>query len=67
MDAALVFIKPERLPAPISSAYAQARDSKTMSASSVVVGIDVAKARVDCAALGAELPIRQFANDIDGH
>jgi transposase len=67
MDAALVFIKPERLPAPTSSAHAQARDSKTMSASSVVVGIDVAKARVDCAALGADLSMRQFANDIDGH
>ncbi len=39
-----------------------------MSATSVVVvGIDVAKAHVDCAALGAQLAPRQFVNDIDGH
>lgn len=67
MDAALVFINPERLRAPISSAHAQAGDTKTMSDSSVVVGIDVAKAHVDCAVLGAEFAARQFANDIDGH
>ena len=54
-DAALVFIKPERLQAPNTSAHAQAGDAKTMSESQVVVGIDVAKAHVDCAVLGADL------------
>jgi transposase len=38
-----------------------------MSGISVVVGIDVAKAHVDCAVLGAEFAPRQFVNDIDGH
>lgn len=38
-----------------------------MSDNSVVVGIDVAKAHVDCAVLGAKFAARQFANDIDGH
>lgn len=38
-----------------------------MSGNSVVVGIDVAKAHVDCAALGAKLATRHFTNDIDGH
>jgi len=66
-DAALVFIKPERLQAPNTSAHAQAGDAKTMSESQVVVGIDVAKAHVDCAVLGADFGARQFANDIDGH
>jgi len=66
-DSALVFIKPERLRAPVLSAHAQARDTKTMSAISVVAGIDVAKAYVDCAVVGAELPTRRFANDDDGH
>jgi transposase len=66
-DAALVFLKPERLRAPQSSAHAQAGDVKTMSEISVVVGIDVAKAHVDCAVLGAEFATRQFTNDVDGH
>lgn len=38
-----------------------------MSARSVVVGIDVAKASVDVAVLGAELHARQFDNEADGH
>ena len=38
-----------------------------MSANSVVVGIDVAKAHLDCAVLGAALETRRFANDSDGH
>ena len=38
-----------------------------MSGNSVGVGIDVAKAHVDCAVSGAEFAARQFANDIDGH
>lgn len=38
-----------------------------MSGNSVVVGVDVAKAHVDCAVLGAEFATRQFVNDIDGH
>jgi transposase len=32
-----------------------------------VVGIDVVKARVDVAALGAELGAQRFANDAEGH
>ena len=38
-----------------------------MSGSSVVVGIDVAKAHVDVAALGAKLGAQRFANDAEGH
>ena len=38
-----------------------------MSASSVVVGIDVAKAHVDVAVLGAQFVARRFDNDADGH
>lgn len=64
--AALVFAKPERLRAPMS-AHAQARELKTMSGPLVVVGIDVAKAHVDVAVLGAELAARQVANDDEGH
>ena len=37
-----------------------------MSGSSVVVGIDVAKAHVDVAALGAKLGAERFANDAEG-
>jgi transposase len=42
---------------------------KTMSGSSVMVGIDVASTHVDVAALGAELPadLRQVSNDVDAH
>ncbi|GAP39070.1 mobile element protein [Piscinibacter sakaiensis] len=59
----LVFLKPERLRAPVCpSAHAQARDPKTMSASSVVVGIDVAKAHVDVAVLGAKIDAQRFDN-----
>jgi transposase len=65
--AVLVFCKPERLRAPPLSAHAQARDPKTMSASSVVVGIDVAKAHVDVAVLGAEFELQRFDNDAEGH
>jgi transposase len=67
MGTALVFLKPERLRASKLSAHAQAGDKKTMSAHSVVVGIDVAKAHIDCAVLGAMLDARRFANDSDGH
>jgi len=63
----LVFFKPERLRAPLSSAHAQARDPKTMSASSVVVGIDVAKAHVDVSVLGARLDAQRFDNQAEGH
>lgn len=38
-----------------------------MSATSVVVGIDIAKAHVDVAALGAELGAQRFDNDTEGH
>ncbi|MDP9097134.1 MAG: IS110 family transposase [Pseudomonadota bacterium] len=38
-----------------------------MSASSVVVGIDVAKAHVDVAVLGAKLDARRFDNEAEGH
>jgi transposase len=65
--AALVFMKPERLRARPSSAHAQAGDPKTMSATLVVVGIDVAKAQVDVAVLGAALDAQQFVNEAEGH
>jgi transposase len=65
--AALVFMKPERLRAPPSSAHAQAGDPKTMSETLVTVGIDVAKAHVDVAVLGSEQHAQRFANDADGH
>ena len=38
-----------------------------MSASSVVVGIDVAKAHVDVSVLGAKLDAQRFDNDADAH
>ena len=38
-----------------------------MSGSVVVVGIDVAKAHLDVAALGAKLGAERFANDAEGH
>ena len=38
-----------------------------MSASSVVVGIDVAKAHVDVAVLGAKLDAQRFDNEADAH
>ncbi|MBX3717184.1 MAG: IS110 family transposase [Burkholderiales bacterium] len=38
-----------------------------MSATSVVVGIDVAKASVDVAVLGGKLEARRFENEADGH
>jgi transposase len=65
--AALVFMKPERLRARPSSAHAQAGEPKTMSATLVVVGIDVAKAQVDVAVLGAALAAQQFVNEAEGH
>ena len=65
----LVFLKPERLRAPARPrAHSQARDLKTMSASSVVVGIDVAKAHVDVAVLGCPSSIAQrFDNEAEAH
>lgn len=60
-------MKPERLPALFVSAHAQARDPKTMSVSSVVVGIDVAKAHLDIAVLGARLDAPRFDNHAEGH
>jgi transposase len=62
----LVFVEPERLRAP-SSAHAQAWETKIMSGSSVVVGIDVAKAHLDVAALGANLGTGRVDNDAEGH
>ena len=38
-----------------------------MSASSVVVGIDVAKAHVDVSVLGAQLDAQRFDNQAEGH
>lgn len=38
-----------------------------MSGILIVVGIDVAKAHVDMAVLGATWPAQRFANDVDGH
>jgi transposase len=64
----LVFLKPERLRASACpSAHSQARDLKTMSASSVVVGIDVAKAHVDVWVLGAKLDVQRFDNEAEAH
>jgi transposase len=63
----LVFLKPERLRARSVSAHAQARELKTMSKTSVVVGIDVAKISVDVAVLGAEFDARRFDNEAEGH
>jgi transposase len=65
--AVLVFLKPERLRASQLSAHAQAREPKTMSATSVVVGIDVAKAYVDVAVLGGKLDVQRFENEVEGH
>lgn len=57
----LVFFKPERLRAPTwPSAHAQAKDPKTVSASSVVVGIDMARAHVDVSVLGAKFGAQRF-------
>jgi transposase len=66
-DPALVFVKPERLVAPMSSAHEQGREPKTMSESSVVVGIDIAKAHVDVAVSGASVALTRFENETDGH
>jgi transposase len=66
----LVFLKPERLiERPTASSHAQAREMKTMSGSSVMVGIDVASTHVDVAALGADLPaaLSHVTNDPEGH
>jgi transposase len=64
----LVFLKPERLRAPACpSAHSQARDLKTMSASSVVVGIDVAKEHVDVSVLGAKFDAQRFDNEAEAH
>jgi transposase len=38
-----------------------------MSVTSVVVGIDVAKAHVDVSVLGVKLDVQRFDNDVDGH
>ena len=38
-----------------------------MSALSVTVGIDVAKAHVDVCVLGTHSDVQRFANDVDGH
>jgi len=64
----LVFLKPERLRAPAwPRAHAQAGDLKTMSVTSVVVGIDVAKAHVDVWVLGAKLEAQRFDNEAEAH
>ena len=57
----LVFFKPERLRGPARpSAHVQTRDPKTVSASSVVVGIDMTKAHVDVWVLGAKFDAQRF-------
>jgi transposase len=64
----LVNLKPERLRAPVRPrAHSQARDLLTMSVTSVVVGIDVAKAHVDVAVLGAKLQAQRFDNEAEAH
>jgi transposase len=68
LGAALVFLKPERLPAsPWASAHVQVREQKTMSENVVVIGIDVASEFLDVAAIAAQLPGRRYANDPAGH
>lgn len=64
-DAVLVFVKPERLLAPLS-AHLQAREPKTMTGSVLVVGIDVGKSHLDVAANHSWAASR-FDNDADGH
>jgi transposase len=69
-DAVLVFLMPERLGERLrAGSHAQGRETKTMSGSSVTIGIDVGSAQVEVAALGGELPtaLRQMGNDADGH
>ncbi len=69
-DAALVFLMPERFVERFGTgSHAQGRDTKTMSGSSVMVGIDVASGSVEVAAIGAPLPaaLRQVGNDAEGH
>jgi transposase len=61
---------PERLAERLDAgSHLQARDTKTMSGSSVMVGIDVASAHVDVAVLGGELPaaLARVDNDAEGH
>ena len=66
--AALVFLKPERLPAsPRASAHVQVREQKIMSESVVVVGIDVASDLLDVAVITAQLSRQRYANDPAGH
>jgi transposase len=62
----LVFVKPERLVVP-SSTHAQAREPKIMSGSPVVVGVDVAKAKVDVASSLSPTPLGTFDNEPEGH
>jgi transposase len=69
-DTALVFLIPERLvERSCAGSHAQGRDMKTMSGSSVMIGIDVAVAHVDVAAIGGELPaaLSRVGNDANGH
>ena len=63
----LVFPKPERLRECATSSHAQVGVTKTMSGSSVVVGIDVASQHVDVTVLGAPFRAERFTNDVDGH
>jgi len=66
----LVFPMPERLVERlVAGSHAQGRVTKTMSGSSVMVGIDVASEHVDVAVIGAELPasLRRVSNDPEGH
>jgi transposase len=65
-DSALVFVKPERLIAP-ASAHAQGREPKTMSASPLVIGIDIAKAHVDAASVNPTAALGRFENEPEGH
>jgi transposase len=69
-DPVLVFLVPERLAERrLACSHAQGREMKTMSGSSVMVGIDVASAHVDVACLGAALPVElaHVPNDAEGH
>lgn len=63
----MVFIEPERLRAPSLSAHVQAWALKIMSALSITVGIDVAKAHIDVCVLHANTGVQRWGNDPEGH
>jgi transposase len=63
----LVFVKPERLVAPESSAHVQAREPKIMPESALVIGIDVSKSHLDVASTPSPNGVGRFDNDSEEH